>query len=128
MRRSRNYAAATQQISVKYSLNLERLSILVRNKRSNRTLRDVASEIGNVSPSTLSRVERGQSPDMETFTALCNWLDVSPATFFRGAKISIPLSTPEAIALQLQSDKNLDPATANALAVLIKAVYRELKK
>ncbi len=30
-----------------------------------------------------------------------------------------------AIALQLQSDKNLDPAVANALSVLVKAAYRQ---
>lgn len=65
-------------------------------------------------------------PDIETFTALCNWLDVPPSTFFRGDELSSPMPVPEAIALQLQSDKNLDPATANALAVLIKAAYRDL--
>jgi len=113
---------------VKYSLDLDRLSALVRNKLSSKGLRDAALEIGNVSPSTLSRVERGQAPDMETFMALCNWLDVSPSVFFKGPETSKPLSVPEAIALQLQSDKNLDPATANVLVVLVKAGYRDLKK
>ncbi|QLE42215.1 helix-turn-helix transcriptional regulator [Nostoc sp. C052] len=113
---------------MKYSLDLERLSTLVRDRRSDKKLRDVSLEIGNVSPSTLSRVERGQSPDMETFIALCNWLDVSPSVFFKGAETNKHLSVPEAIALQLLSDKNLDSTVANALAILVKAAYRDLKK
>ncbi|WP_375495926.1 helix-turn-helix domain-containing protein [uncultured Nostoc sp.] len=112
---------------MKYHLDLERLSRLIRQKRGMNGLREVAVETG-ISPSTLSRVERGQTPDLSSFVVLCNWLDVSPSTFFRGAEISNSLSVPEAIALQLQSDKNLDPAVANALAILIKAAYRELKK
>jgi transcriptional regulator with XRE-family HTH domain len=113
---------------MKYHLDLGRLSSLVSKKCGIKGLREASNEIG-ISPSTLSRLLREQHvPDMETFTALCNWLDVSPSTFFRGAEISDPLSAPEAIALQLQSDKNLDPATANVLAVLIKAAYRDLKK
>jgi transcriptional regulator with XRE-family HTH domain len=113
---------------VKYYLEIERLSALVRSKRSSQALREAALEIG-ISPSTLLRLEKEQhAPDMETFTALCNWLDVPPSTFFRGAEISNPLSVPEAIALQLQSDKNLDPVTANVLAILVKAAYRDLQK
>lgn len=113
---------------MKYCLDIERLSALVRSKRSSQALREAALEIG-ISPSTLLRLEKEQHvPDMETFTALCNPLVISPSTFFTGAEISNPLSAPEAIALQLQSDKNLDPAVANALAILIKAAYRDLKK
>ncbi|HYX18333.1 MAG TPA: helix-turn-helix transcriptional regulator [Nostoc sp.] len=111
---------------MKYQLDLERLSRLIRQKRGTNVLREVADEAG-ISPSTLSRVERGQTPDMSSFIALCNWLDVSPSTFFGSVEISNPLSVPEAIALQLQSDKNLDPATANVLAILIKAAYRDCR-
>jgi transcriptional regulator with XRE-family HTH domain len=111
---------------VKYHLELERLSRLIRQKRGTRGLREVTSETG-ISQSTLSRVERGQTPDLSSFIALCNWLDVSPSIFFGSAEISNSLSVPEAIALQLLSDKNLDPAIANALAILVKAAYRELK-
>ncbi|MEH1942374.1 MAG: hypothetical protein V7L01_19465 [Nostoc sp.] len=38
------------------------------------------------------------------------------------------LDTPEAIAIQLRADKNLDPAIANALASLVKAAYRDLSQ
>lgn len=109
---------------MKYYLEIERLSALVRSKRGSQVLREAALEIG-ISPSTLLRLEKEQHiPDMETFTALCNWLDIPPGALFNNSEDK-PLSVPEAIALQLQSDKNLDPATANVLAILIKAAYRE---
>ncbi|WP_366146292.1 helix-turn-helix domain-containing protein, partial [Crocosphaera sp.] len=40
-------------------LDIERLTNLVRSKRGSRGLRETAAEIGNVSPSTISRVENG---------------------------------------------------------------------
>ena len=108
-------------------LNMERLASLVRKKRGSRGLRETANEIGNVSPSTLSRVESGKMPDMETFLALCNWLDVPPAELFRNAEEVHP-DTAEAIAIQLRADKSLDPAIANALASLVKAAYHDLSQ
>ncbi len=108
-------------------LDIERLASLVRKKRGSRGLRETSAEIGNVSPSTLSRVESGKMPDMETFLALCNWLEVPPAELFRSSEDD-QLDTPEAIAIQLRADKNLDPAIANALASLVKAAYRDLSQ
>ncbi|MEH2460920.1 helix-turn-helix domain-containing protein [Nostoc sp.] len=110
-------------------LNIECLASLVRKKRGSRGLREVTAEIantgGSVSPSTLLRVESGRMPDMETFLALCNWLEVPPARLFRTTE-EISIDTPESIAILLQSDKNLEPAIANALALLVKAAYRDL--
>jgi transcriptional regulator with XRE-family HTH domain len=108
-------------------LDIERLASLVRKKRGSRGLRETSVEIGNVSPSTLSRVESGRMPDMETFLALCNWLQVPPAELFRTTEEDQP-DTPEAIAIQLRADKKLDPAIANALASLVKAAYRDLSQ
>ena len=108
-------------------LDIERLASLVRKKRGSRGLRETAAEIGNVSPSTLSRVESGKMPDMETLLFLCNWLEVPPAKLFRTTQED-QLDTPEAIAIQLRADKNLDPAIANALASLVKAAYRDLSQ
>lgn len=49
------------------------------------TLRELANITG-VSAPTLSRLERsGTTLDIETFFALCAWMDVSPAFFMRGA-------------------------------------------
>ncbi|MEG4325440.1 helix-turn-helix domain-containing protein [Microcoleus sp. herbarium5] len=109
-------------------LDIEKLASLVRNKRLNRGLREVAKEIGNVSPSTISRVENGKTPDMETFLALCDWLGVPPAELIKNTEDEEAVNTPEAIAIQLRADKNLDPAIASALASLVKAAYKDLSQ
>lgn len=110
-------------------LDVARLATMVRTKRATRGLREIAAEIGNVSPSTLSRVENGRVPDMETFLLLCDWLEVAPAEFFRSGEDSPPEKTSaESIALQLRADKNLDPTTANTLATIIQAAYQELSR
>ena len=107
-------------------VDIEKLANLVRNKRLNRGLRETAKEIGNVSPSTISRVENGKTPDMETFLALCDWLEVPAAELIKNTEDEKAVNTPEAITIQLRADKNLDPAIANALASLVTAAYKDL--
>ena len=121
-----------QNSNMGHYLDTKLLAALTRSQRGSRGLREIAKEIGNVSPSTLSRVENGKMPDMETFLLLCDWLSVPPAALIKRkednrASVSY-LSTPEAIAIQFRSDKSLDPATANVLAALVKAAYRDLTK
>ena len=113
---------------MKNNLNADKLATLVRSKRGNRGLRETAKEIGKVSPSTISRVENGKTPDMETFLALCDWLEVPPAKLINSAEEKKDSNTPEAIAIQLRADKNLDPAVADALASLVKAAYKDLSQ
>lgn len=108
-------------------LDIEKLASLVRKRRGRRGLRETAKEIGAVSPSTLSRVESGKTPDMETFTALCDWLEVPPSELFKTNE-DTELETPDMISIQLRADKNLDPAIANALASLVKAAYKDLSR
>jgi transcriptional regulator with XRE-family HTH domain len=107
-------------------LDMDKLANLVRNKRLTRGLRETAKEIGNVSPSTISRVENGKTPDMETFLALCDWLEVPAAELIKNTEDEKAPNTPEAITIQLRADRNLDPAIANALASLVKAAYKDL--
>jgi hypothetical protein len=45
----------------------------VRTRRGQRSLREASAEIGTVSPSTLSRIERSAVPDLETFLRLCQY-------------------------------------------------------
>ena len=113
---------------MKNNLNADKLATLVRSKRGNRGLRETAKEIGKVSPSTISRVENGKTPDMETFLALCDWLEVPPAELINSTEEKKDSNTPEAIAIQLRADKNLDPAVADALASLVKAAYKDLSQ
>ena len=110
-------------------LDTEKLATMVRTKRAARGLREAAVEAGDISPSTLSRVENGKPPDMETFLLLCDWLQVPPSEFFGNTaegKGQTDKDASEAVAIHLRADRTLDPATANALAALVKAAYRDL--
>ena len=111
-----------------YQLDADRLATLLRAKRAGRGLRDIADEIGEVSPSTLSRVENGKAPDLTTFLLICDWLQVAPDELLRkeedtAGKETNPL---EEVSLLLRSNKNLDAATAKTLAIVIKAAYQSL--
>ena len=59
---------------------LQSLGRLVRDRRGDKRLKEVATSIG-ISAPTLMRVENGRVPDVTTFLKLCNWLQISPADF-----------------------------------------------
>lgn len=112
-------------------LAVEQLAALVKTKRGKRGLREIAEEIGNVSASTLSRIEKGKMPDLDTFLRLCDWLEVSPDQFFENTssreKPDLPHApgarTVDAVTAHLRADKELDPETAEALANMVRAAY-----
>lgn len=110
-------------------VDIEKLAAMIKAKRGKMGLRQTAQEIGHVSPSTLSRVESGKMPDMDTFLRLCDWLGVKPEQFFQGtSETEEPdMETPEIIEAHLRADKELDAETAAALADMIKAAYRAVK-
>jgi UDP-N-acetylglucosamine 1-carboxyvinyltransferase len=64
-------------------LDTQHLAQLVKSKRGERSLRDIAQEIGEISPATLSRIENGKMLDVETFLRLCDWLQIAPQQFIR---------------------------------------------
>lgn len=90
-------------------------------KRGSRGVREVAKEIG-VSSATISRVERGHVPDLETFKRVCKWLDIDPGEVL-GVSSSPSLPTPT-VAVHFKKDRLLEPATAQALAQMILAAHR----
>ena len=93
-------------------------------KRRNLSLRQVADEI-DVSPSTLSRLERGAQPDLETVHKLIEWLELDRNAVFRSAPAKAK-DTTQQVEVLLRADKNLDPRTARALASIFKTAYREM--
>ena len=95
--------------------NTEKLSTLVRSRRANLTLRDAATESG-VSASTLSRVENGKNPDMESFLQLCNWLNIEPAKFFGNEQVNQSVD----LATIIETDDSLQPEISKALAVIVR--------
>jgi transcriptional regulator with XRE-family HTH domain len=119
-------------------INVRELAALVRAKRAGRGLRAIAQEIGSISAATLSRVEQGKTPDLDTLAALCNWLGVSPDLFIAGtgyADVNGPdaiahapgLSTPQVIAAHLRADESLPEGAASALAEMMRLAYQVAK-
>lgn len=103
-------------------LTLQSLGRKLVEKRTDRGIREVAAEIG-VSPATLSRVERGHMPDLETFSKICRWLTVDPGEVLGVS--GTPSDRPH-IGVHFRKDQALKPETAQALAQLILAAQRAL--
>jgi transcriptional regulator with XRE-family HTH domain len=64
------------------SFNSKKFSSTLAMFASGRPLREMSREIGGVSASTLSRISRGERPDIETFGRICRWLRVPEGVFF----------------------------------------------
>lgn len=109
-----------------------RLASLVRAKRGRLGLRAAAAEIGDVSASTLSRVEQGNVPDLDTFLRICEWLGVKPEELLDSPHTPLaagePPDTADVIAAHLRADRTLDPQTALALETMIRLAYKAARK
>lgn len=102
--------------------NIEIIGRKLEKARGARGVRAVALEIG-VSAATLSRVERGYMPDLETFGKICRWLKIDPAEVL-GVKDVV--SKRPAVAVHFRKDQALQPTTAEALAQMILAAQRAM--
>jgi transcriptional regulator with XRE-family HTH domain len=100
-------------------ISLQNIGVILRKTRNEKGIRDVAREI-SISPATLSRIENGKLPDIETFSKICRWLKADP-----GEVLGVPSTKTKAASTQshttfhLKADKNLKPETAKALADMI---------
>jgi transcriptional regulator with XRE-family HTH domain len=110
------------------TLNSELLASMLKSRRGKKGLRDTAEEIGGISSATLSRVEQGNLPDVETFIRLCNWLDVTTDTFISGQnQEKREVSEKEKIVFQLRSSKELDADTINAMIHMVDMAFTKTK-
>ena len=105
------------------SIDIEKFARLVKNKRGRKNLREIAKEIGEVSISTISRIEQGKIPDLSTYMKICEWLEVSPEEF------SINISDKEKshkdeIFFHLRADRSLSPDVADAITKMIELAYK----
>ena len=101
--------------------SLSKLGTMVRKKRGEAKLRDIAEEIG-ISAATLMRVENGRIPDVATFGKLCNWLGENPADFLGYKDESAKTKTTNnmlSISAHFKADKTPKPETVNALAKML---------
>lgn len=113
-----------------YELDTQKLATMVRGQRANRPLREVFNEIGEVSASTLHRLEMGKCPDMAVFLRVCGWLNVNPEQFIIQ---SDPISARQSARLLyaqgqiinlIRSDPALSPVVANVLSAFVMAAYQ----
>ena len=61
-------------------MNINELAPLVLRRRGNMGVRAAAKEIG-ISPTTLTRIEKGHVPDVGTLNKLSEWLGEEPSKF-----------------------------------------------
>lgn len=101
-------------------VTLERIGRLALEKRGSTGVRAAAKEIG-VSPATLSRVERGYLPDLETFRKICAWLGVDSGEVL-GLTTPKP-STPQ-VTVHFKKSQALTTKTAQALGKMVLAAHR----
>jgi transcriptional regulator with XRE-family HTH domain len=105
------------------TLNTELLASMLKSKRGKLGLRATAQEIGDVSAPTLSRIEQGKIPDVETFIKICKWLQVSTDEFIVNQQDSKVLSTKDHVLAHLRADRELSTETVNMLIKMIDMAY-----
>ncbi len=84
-------------------------------------LRAAARDAG-ISPSTLSRVENGHIPDLETFERLCRWLGEDPNRFLSTGPVGVVAN------VQFRKQATATKETAIALGSLILRVQEMLER
>lgn len=95
-------------------MKLEELAGLIRQKRGSMGVRAAAAEIG-ISPTTLSRIENGHIPDMQTLEKTCNWIGEDPTRFTGIGGLQIAFKKRDAV----------HQATAKSLATLIQLASKK---
>ena len=104
-------------------IDSEKLSSMVKSKRGNLGLRAAAKEI-EISAPTLSRIEQGKLPDIETYIKICEWLNVSSDYFTNN---STEFSNKQNVIASLRAEKTLSPNTVESLINFINLAYRQVE-
>jgi transcriptional regulator with XRE-family HTH domain len=105
-------------------MNIQIIGTKLREQRGSKGVREVAEEVG-ISAATLSRVERGHLPDIETFGKVCRWLHLDPNEVLGVRAQSVQDERTKAM-VHFRKDRTLRPETAQALGHLILAAQRAL--
>ncbi|GGD11374.1 helix-turn-helix domain-containing protein [Hyunsoonleella pacifica] len=108
------------------TLDTIKFSEMIKSKRGKTGLRKLADEI-NISASTLSRIEQGNLPDIDTYLKICNWLEVSSEYFVLGRENS-DIDSHKGVIAHLRADKTLPPTTSEALIQMINLAYESATK
>jgi transcriptional regulator with XRE-family HTH domain len=100
------------------------LATKIAAKRAGKSIRVVSKEIG-ISPATLSRVENGNVPDLETFRKICVWLKEDPGAVLG---VSTPASPALEVRVHFRKDRAVSQATATALGEMILHAQRAMQE
>jgi transcriptional regulator with XRE-family HTH domain len=115
-----------RNIMVGERLSPKTLGNLLQRKRGSMGIRAAAGEIG-ISPATLSRIENGSLPDLETLRKVCRWLGVDPAGYF-GATSKRGATGDASLQVVFKKDRAVSQNTSRALGKLIIAAYRQFSE
>lgn len=106
-------------------VTLLNLGTIVREKRGSLGLRAVAADTG-ISAPTLSRIEAGKMPDLQTFGKLCRWLEVDPASLLGISRQRQESEQSKIATAHLKANREIARETASALANAIIHAQRML--
>lgn len=100
-------------------MDILKLSKLLIARRGEAGVREFAKRVG-ISPATLSRVERGMLPDLETFTKICSFLKIDPAVIMgiEGASL-LPQKAVDVPAVHFRAEAQMTMEAAKDFAELI---------
>jgi len=102
------------------------LGNLLQQKRGSMGIRAAAGEMG-ISPATLSRVENGSVPDLDTLRKVCRWLGIDPAEYF-GPSSRRRTASDASLQVVFKKDRAISANTSKALGKLIIEAYRQFSE
>lgn len=95
--------------------NPQDLGARVAKHRGQVSIRKTAQEIG-IGHATLSRIENGHVPDLDTFAKICEWLGEDPSVFLGITSVE---KTSHQASVHLRATGTPDVDTASTLGELI---------
>lgn len=105
------------------SIKIGLLAKRIEEHRAGKGIRAAASEVG-VSPATLSRVENGRIPDLDTFSKICRWLEEDPAIYLGMREAGRPAT--HTARVHFKKGATIKPDSAKALGEMILAAQQAL--
>jgi transcriptional regulator with XRE-family HTH domain len=97
-------------------IRIKRLSEQIQLRRAGKGIREAAREVG-ISHATLSRVENGKIPDLDTFGKICIWLGEDPAVYLGIPPVAGATNTTARV--HFKKGATIRPESAKALSEMI---------
>jgi transcriptional regulator with XRE-family HTH domain len=108
-------------------MSILKLGNLLLERRGDEGIREFAKKLG-ISPATLSRIENGKLPDLETFSKICDKLGLDPSDILQLGKKPTGHAPAAAVSLaahvHFKADPQQTPSAAKDLAKLILAAQK----